>query len=331
MEKPSCECLFEGERLKVLISGTSGFIGSILAARLSELDHEVYGLERYVTGRYCLGKHPALKTLYADLNDHWAIQHLIQRLQPDIVVHLASISAVSYSYDHPLDVFQTNCEATVNLAETCMRSDRNLKQFIMAGTSEMYGNQKQNPISESARFYPNSPYSASKASAVTYLRYMWDAYGFPVTIMVPFNTYGRHDNKHFIVERCISQMLNQPKGTVTLGDPNPIRDLLYVDDHVQGYLSVFSQEMALGESFNLCTGVGINIQALTSKIASLTEFQGSILWNTIPDRPLDIQVLVGDNSKVKKMFGWSPKVSLDEGLRRTVDALVPAMEMEIHL
>ena len=307
--------------MRVLISGTTGFIGSALAPRLASLGHDVYCLERYVTGRYCLGMHHALKTVYADLNDHAEVDRHIRTVKPEIIIHLAAISAASYSYDHPLEVQQTNYEATVHLAESARKHDPNLKQFIFAGSSEMYGNQKTFPITENARYHPNSPYAVARVAAFEYLQFMREAYDFPVSIPINFNTYGRRNNEHFVVERTIRQMLDNPNGTVKLGDPEPTRDFLYVDDHVEGYVRALNNPVSIGESFNVATGVGVTIRELADRIAKLTGFEGDIVWQTIPSRPSDIKYLIGDSSKLKKLLGWKPSVMLHEGLVRTIDAM----------
>ena len=307
--------------MRCLVTGTTGFIGSVLAPRLAELGHDVYCLERYVTGRYCLGKHPALKTVYADLNDYAEVDRHIRMLKPEVIIHLAAISAASYSYDHPLEVQETNYLATVHLAESARRHDPNLIQFLQAGTSECYGNQKLFPITEDARFYPNSPYAVAKVAAVEYLRYMHDAYQFPITIPFNFNTYGRRNNSHFVVERTIKQMLNDSNGKVQLGDPEPIRDFVFVDDHVKSYLLALNNDATIGECFNVATGVGVTIRELTQRIAKLTGFHGEVVWQTIPGRPLDPKCLIGDSSKAWKLLGWKPTVMLNEGLQRTIDGL----------
>jgi nucleoside-diphosphate-sugar epimerase len=147
---------------------------------------------------------------------------------------------------------------------------------------------------------------------------MWDAYKFPVTVLRPFNTYGRTDNTHFLVERMLVQMLRGD--VVKLGDPTPVRDLLYIDDHVEAYLACFTQpEVSIGQVFNFCTGEKITVRELVDKMRTIAGFRGQVLWDTIPRRPLDIQILYGDATKAKSVLGWDAKVSLDEGLRRTSD------------
>ncbi|MFX1537031.1 MAG: NAD-dependent epimerase/dehydratase family protein [Promethearchaeota archaeon] len=304
--------------MRVLVTGGNGFIGNLMLPRLSELEYDVYCLERYVTGRYVLGGQRLVKTVFGDLRDPFAVRKAVREVQPDAVIHLAAISAVSYSYNHPIDVMETNFLGTVNLAESCLREVPSFKRFLFAGTSEEYGNQKNIPIKETAELHPNSPYAVSKVAADKYLQYMHDAYDFPVTILRNFNTYGRINNTHFVVERIIVQMLQEK--TARLGDPTPIRDFMYVEDHVNSYLACLNSDKTIGETLNFCTGRGVSIAQLAELITKLTDFEGDIVWDTIPKRPLDIAVLVGDCSKAEQLLGWKPKLMLEDGLRFTVDS-----------
>jgi len=107
---------------------------------------------------------------------------------------------------------------------------------------------------------------------------------------------------------------------VKLGDPTPERDLLCIDDHVDAYLTCFAKaEASIGEAFNFCAGERLTVRALAEKVRDMTGFRNQILWDTIPRRPLDIQVLYGDPTKAKSVLGWEAKVNLNEGLRRTID------------
>lgn len=306
--------------MKILVTGTTGFIGSKLAPQLSDLGHDIYCLERYVAGRYVAGGKKPLKTVFADLNDHFTVRATIKSLQPEIIIHLAALTPVSFSYDRPYQALETNFIATVNLAETALREDRNLSQFIFAATSECYGNQTNFPVKENAHFHPNSPYGVSKVAAVEYLQYMHGAYDFPATMIFPFNSYGRNDSKHFVVERILTQMLNGEK-QVCLGDPEPVRDFVYLTDHVEGYVKALGTKEAIGESFNICTGEGVKICDLAEKCRELTDFKGDIVWGTIPSRPLDIMTLIGDNMKAKNVLGWRPTVGLEEGLKLTIEKI----------
>ncbi|MCJ7561326.1 GDP-mannose 4,6-dehydratase [Candidatus Bathyarchaeota archaeon] len=291
-------------------------MGSNLVSKLDQYNYDVYSLERYVTGRYVMGQKRNIKTVFGDLRENFSVERILHEIQPDAVIHLASISPVSYSYDHPIEVIEANFLATVNLAEACLREVPHFKHFLFASTSETYGN-GPNPKREDTPQNPNSPYAVSKHACEKYLLYMRDAYGFPVTILRNFNTYGRTENTHFVVERAIVQML---KGnTVRLGDPAPIRDLQYVEDHVNSYLTCLENPRAKGEIFNFCTGKGTSVKQLADLIAKLTDFSGEVIWSTIPARPLDIMELIGDNTKAQKLLGWRPKFDLIDGLKLTLD------------
>jgi nucleoside-diphosphate-sugar epimerase len=302
----------------VLVTGASGFVGSHLVPTLVERGYDVYVLERYVTGRYILGSKRDITTVFADIRDFQATRQIVREVQPDKVVHLAAISAVSYSYEHPHEVNETNFFGTVNLAEACRREVTHFQHFLFAGTSEEYGNNGVIPETEDSQLKPNSPYSVSKVAADNYLKYMWDAYRFPVTILRPFNSYGRKDNTHFVVERTIRQALKENE--IRLGDPRPVRDFLYINDHIDAYLaSLEKPEKSIGETFNFCTGNGATIRELAELIVNLTDFKGEILWDSIPKRPLDIQKLIGDPSKALRVLGWEPRFTLEQGLKETVN------------
>jgi nucleoside-diphosphate-sugar epimerase len=304
--------------MRILVTGATGFVGSRLLERLAEIGgHDLYSLQRYVTGRYILGADQCVKAVFCDLRDQFAVKCAVRELQPEVVFHLASVSPVAYSYDHPNEVLDTNLMGTVNLAESCLREVPHLKHFMFASTSETFGNGPL-PKTEDTPQAPNSPYSVSKHAAERYVLYMWDAYKFPMTVLRPFNTYGRRDNTHFLVERMLVQMLRGD--VVKLGDPAPERDLLYIDDHVDAYLTCFAKpQVSIGQVFNFCTGQKLSVRTLADKLRAITGFSGQVLWDTIPRRPLDIQILYGDTTKAKSALGWEAKVSLDEGLRRTTD------------
>lgn len=300
--------------MKILLTGTTGFIGSHILPVLA--DHETYSLERYMTTRFAQGFRRNVRTVFADLRDVHAVRGTIREIKPDVVIHLASISPVAYSYEHPQEVIESSLNATVNLAEACLREIPHFRQFLFASTSETYGNGPV-PKTEETPQNPNSPYAVGKLAAEKYLLYMRDAYDFPVTVLRPFNTYGRKRDTHFVVEKIVVQMLSTNQ--VLLGDPNPVRDLLYVDDHVSAYLTCLMNERAIGQVYNFCTGRGVRIQELVQKVGEVTGFKGEVVWSTIPKRPLDIDVLIGSLAKAQRDLDWEPRVTLDEGLARTVE------------
>lgn len=301
--------------MRILVTGSTGFIGSHMIPRLQE--HEVHLLDRYVTGRLPSDTESFVHVL--DLTDFTEVRTLINRIKPEVVVHLAAISPVSYSYSHPVEVMTCNAVATLNLAEACL-SVPGFKQMVAAGTTEEYGMTPDRPATEMSRCLPNSPYSVAKLASTNYLLYLHMAKGFPVTVMRSTNTFGRVRDGHFFVEKTVKQMLDG--GDVTLGDPTPVRDFMYVDDHVDAYLKVIeNRELAIGEVFNFSTGTYATIRECAEKIAKVLRFNGKVSWNSIADRPLDIQDHRIDSSKAKRVLGWEPKVTFEEGIARTANLL----------
>ena len=302
--------------MKILVTGGTGFIGSHLIPRLVEKGHEVTSLHRYVTGRYVLGEN--VESVFADLQDSQGIRDVIGKVDPEVIIHLAAISPVAYSYDHPQEVTKTNYLGLINLVEAC-RELGSVDHFISAGTSEEYGNQENIPIREDAKLYPKSPYAISKAASTKYLEYMRDAYDFPMTVCRPFNTYGRKKNRHFVVERILTQMLEN-KAFISLGDPDPVRDLMYREDHVNAYLAVLNKpDWSIGETYNFCTGIGYSIKELVDLCVKITKWEGGVQWNTIPKRPLDIDTLIGCANKARIQLNWKPKYDLTLGLIESVE------------
>jgi nucleoside-diphosphate-sugar epimerase len=304
--------------MRILVTGATGFVGSRLLERLAAIPgHDLYSLQRYVTGRDRHGVKRDVNVVLCDLCDQTAVKSAVREVQPEVVFHLASISPVSYSYGHPNEVMDANLSGTINLAESCLREVPSFKHFLFASTSETFGNGPL-PKREDTPQSPNSPYSVSKHAAEKYLLYMWAAYKFPATILRPFNTYGRRDNSDFLVERMVVQMLRGD--VVKMGDPTPERDLLYIDDHVDAYLVCFEKpEISIGETFNFCTGEKLTVRSLAEKLRNMTGFRGQILWNTISPRPLDTHVMYGDSTKAKSLLGWEPKTTLEKGLSSTID------------
>jgi nucleoside-diphosphate-sugar epimerase len=303
--------------VKILLTGSSGFIGGELKSLLKKERHEVYTIERYVTGR--IGKTVPYEknTFFADLRDNFALTKAIKDVNPEIVIHLGALTAVAYSYAHPQETLETNFIGTVNLAELCSRFT-NLKQFIFASTAEVYGTRGEViGIETDKNLFPNSPYAISKLASENYLQYFYRAFNFPVTILRFFNTYGRRRDEWFVVERTITQMLNSDK--CYLGDPEPVRDLIYLDDHLNAYLHALGNKRAIGEIFNVASGRGISIRELALKIASLTKFKGEIIWNSLPERSLRDLYLVGSNKKIRKVLNVPEPVSLEDGLEKTIN------------
>lgn len=299
--------------MRLLITGGSGFIGSHLLAALSGDGHEIFSLSRQRAANPPVAA--GVQPICCDLRDPAAVRDALKKSRPDVVIHLASVSPVAYSYDHPNEVLEVNLTGTVNLAEGCRQELGEIRRFLFASTSEIYGLGPL-PKKEETPQNPGSPYSISKFAAEKYLVYLRDAYNFPVTILRPFNTYGRKGTTSFVVERILWQMLCQ--NTVKLGDPDVIRDWLHIDDHVQAYKTCLENNAAKGEILNFATGRGVSVAELVDLLRRMTGFNGEVQWHTLPKRPLDVPAVVGDATRAATLLGWRAAITLEEGLHRAV-------------
>lgn len=302
---------------KILLTGAPGFIGSFLLQELKNNwsdSYEIHVLERYVTGRYA-NPGRSVQTHFVDLRDASAVRSTVKTIMPDIVIHLAAISPVSYSYDHASEVIESNLLGTINLVEACKSFAPHLKHFIAAGTTEEYGVTKERPAGEEARCVPNSPYSISKHAQSEFLQMMNLAYGFPTTIMRATNTYGRIDDRHFFIEKLLTQMIEKPTGEVFFDNDEAMRDFMYVHDHVSAYISVLSQpEISIGEIFNLSTHDTRKLNDVIKLMAKITDFRGELVKGSIPTRPLDIMDHRIRSDKARRILKWAPRWTLEEGL-----------------
>lgn len=308
--------------MRILVTGITGFIGSYLAERLLKSGHEVAGLARQ-TNRL---NHPTFQKLlgraqmyYGSITDAQAVNQVMRDYQPEAVCHLGAISPVAYSFDHPHEVAQANYIGTVNVAEAALREVKHLERFIFSSSMETYGhNPKRTAFTEEDAQFPAAPYAVAKVGAEKYIQYLHYAHNFPGVCFRQTNAYGRKENDYFVVEAIITQML---KGKiVNLGDPRPVRNFLFIEDLIDLWLTMLTaDEKVNGHVFNTGPDNGLTIEELAHTVARLMDWHGEINWYTRPRRPGEIFYLNSSNEKATEMTGWQPRVSLAEGLSRTIE------------
>lgn len=300
--------------VKILVTGSSGHIGSALVPKLQELGYEVIGFERYNSHRYGLPSN--IDTVYGDITDFSAVHRVIRKEKPDVIIHLAALATQDqYAYDNWEEMMRVNLMGTINLVEACLRENLQLERFLHASSCEVYGAQ-YTPLSENMGLYAQSPYNVSKMAAELYLAYTRKVYSFPMIILRPFQTYG-FGKRRTVIESTITQMLTSNE--VRLGDPTSIRDWMHISDHINAYLTCLVHPKAIGEAFNFCTGLGTSVRQVVEMLQSICDFKGEIKWATQPLRPNDIPHLVGNPSKANKMLNWQAKIPLNDGLKMEVD------------
>lgn len=300
----------------ILLTGSTGFIGSRLVGELREAGHTVHELVRYLAGgRYHYYDRDNVH--FADLRDADSVRSVVHKVEPELLIHLAAESAVSYSFSRPHEVLAVNTAGTMALADAA--ADVHVGLFIHASSSEVYGNQTQFPTPEDARLNATSPYAVAKIAAEEYLRVVAAARGLKVLIMRPFNTYGRAliGNRHFVVERAICQALEC--GAISLHNPRPLRDFLFRDDHVSAYKNAVERWGALaGQTINVASGCSWNIHSMAWAVARLTGPETTVSFGETPDRPHDIDRLEGDPTRARELLHWKPQYELTSGLSRAM-------------
>tara|TARA_B110000263_G_C15221364_1_gene470140 strand:- start:19 stop:966 length:948 start_codon:yes stop_codon:yes gene_type:complete len=308
----------------------TGFLGQELSKILLEKGHKLGTLARNVatsdreehatnTESLIRGeKHNGVSYFYGDLTDYLNIYDVLSNFKPDVIIHLAAQTSVAYSFTHTTEVFNVNFLGAVNMAEAARRAVPKLKRFIFSGSVEEYGIQKKFPSKETAELHAASPYAVAKIATEKYLRYLYDAYGFPAIIFRNANSYGRKFNHQFVIESIIYQMV-KGKSPIKLGDPTPYRDFVFQPDLLSAYVlaAESNSKKLLGESINIGTAKSLTIRQLAEKIRKITGYKGKIQWNSFPKRALEIPKLEVDNTKARKLLKWTPKYSLDKGLKIT--------------
>jgi len=314
--------------MKALVTGILGFIGSNLAEKLVNDGNEVYGLVRRVANRNLdvLGETiKGLKLVSGDITDYASTRNALKISNPDVVFHLAALSPVRDSFEHPFEYQQANFTGTMNVAHALLElPDPQKRKLIAASTAEVYGIQEDEPLKETLALKPSSPYAVTKAAADLYLQMMFNSFDLHGTVMRPTNSYGRKFEKNFIVEYLVTQML---KGeSLYIGAPDSVRDYMHVDDHISAYMLAAKKPKADRQVYNVGTGIGITNSQLAELLAKKLGYDTKkIKFGSYPPgyplRPIasDQPYLVLDAAKIKKELRWSPKYSLSEGLEKVIE------------
>ncbi|MDE7380697.1 MAG: NAD-dependent 4,6-dehydratase LegB [Muribaculaceae bacterium] len=304
----------------VLVTGADGFIGSHLTEALLGKGCKVRALALYNSfnnwGWLEGVEHPDLEIVTGDVRDPNLCRQIVKDC--DTVFHLAALIAIPYSYIAPDSYVDTNIKGTLNICQACR--DAGTERLLVTSTSEVYGTAKYVPIDERHPKQPQSPYSATKIGADAIALSFYNAFNLPVTIVRPFNTYGPRQSARAIIPTIISQIANGARN-IKVGDLTPTRDFNFVEDTCRGFIEIALSPATIGKEINIATGKEISMQATLDTIAGL--MGAEVTWETDPERlrPSGSEVfrLLGDNSLITSLTSWRPEVSLEEGLKRTIE------------
>lgn len=315
---------------KVLVTGAEGFIGSHLTERLVELGAKVTALVQYNSfnnwgwiDTFDNEVKDSINVVTGDIREYDNIKRIIKG--QDVVFHLAALIAIPYSYLSPMAYIRTNVEGTTNILEAC--KEYGVEKIIHTSTSETYGTAQYVPIDENHPLQGQSPYSASKIAADKMAESYYRSFNVPVAIIRPFNTYGPRQSARAVIPTIITQILSGNK-EIRLGSLTPTRDFNYVKDIAEAFIKVAESDMTIGEVVNAGSNYEISIGNLVNRIIHIIGRKIEIVCDKERIRPEKSEVnrLWADNTKIRKLTGWKPKYTLDEGIKETVEWLKDNMK-----
>jgi nucleoside-diphosphate-sugar epimerase len=236
----------------------------------------------------------------------------------EVVFHLGALIPIPYSFLHPREYVAVNVEGTINVLEAARRTGC---RVVQTSTSEVYGSARTVPIDELHPLVPQSPYAATKVGADQLALSYQRAFGLPVVVVRPFNTYGPRQSARAIIAAIATQALT--RDVVEIGATHPTRDFVYVGDTVEGFLLAGDREGIEGEVINLGSGQEITIGDLAATIIQIVGRDVSLRTVAERLRPdgAEVDRLLADPGKAGRLLGWRAEVSLDAGLELTIDWL----------
>lgn len=306
--------------VKVLVTGADGFIGSHLTEELIRQGHQVKAFSLYnsfgtlgwlddcasdVKGQF--------EVFSGDIRDPYGVRSAVKGC--DVVIHLAALIAIPYSYHSPETYVDTNIKGTLNVLQASR--DFGVRRVLHTSTSEVYGTAKFVPITEEHPLQGQSPYSASKIGADQIARSFYSSFNTPVVTIRPFNTYGPRQSARAVIPTIITQLASN-ESRIKLGATYPTRDFSFVADTVAGFIAAMNSELGVGEVFNLGSSFEISIGDTARCIAEVMGKQIDIVTDDDRLRPerSEVERLFASNDKARQIFSWVPEYGGRDGFMR---------------
>ena len=312
----------QSKKSKVLVTGADGFIGSHLVEALVRQGHAVRAFVLYNSfsswgwlDQCADDVKSKFEVFSGDIRDPHGVKEAMKGC--DVVLHLAALIAIPYSYHSPDTYVDTNVKGTLNVLQAAR--DLGVRRLVHTSTSEVYGTARFVPITEQHPLQGQSPYSATKIAADQLAYSFYASFGLPVVIARPFNTYGPRQSARAVIPTIITQIANG-KRQIKLGTVSPTRDFNYVQDTVAGFIAAMKAENGLGEVVNFGSNFEISIGDTAQLIAEAMNAEIEIITDEARLRPADSEVerLWAANAKAKDLFGWQPAYGGREGFKRGI-------------
>ena len=305
---------------KILVTGADGFIGSHLTEELVRRGCAVRAFVLYNSFNSWgwLDEAPleikrSLDVFAGDIRDPHGVKKAMEGC--DVVLHLAALIAIPYSYHSPDTYVETNIKGTLNILQAAR--ELGVAKVIHTSTSEVYGTARFVPITEDHPLQGQSPYSASKIGADQMALSFFASFNTPVVIIRPFNTYGPRQSARAIIPTVITQIANG-QHRIKLGALHPTRDFNYISDTVRGFIAAVESDRCIGEVINIGSNyeisIGDTVQLLSEVMGINIEIETEMV-RLRPDKS-EVERLWADNTKAHKLLGWEPCFAGKEGLKR---------------
>ena len=305
---------------KIFVTGADGFIGSHLTESLVTQGHDVRAFVCYNSFNSWGWLDEAderikqsLDVFAGDIRDPHGVRAAMQGC--DVVLHLAALIAIPYSYHSPDTYIDTNIKGTLNVVQAAR--DLGVQRVVHTSTSEVYGTARFVPITEEHPLQGQSPYSASKIGADQIATSFFLSFDTPVSVIRPFNTYGPRQSARAVIPTIITQIASGMR-QIKLGAVHPTRDFNYVQDTVRGFLAIAECDAALGQVVNIGSNFEISIGDTAKMIADLMRRDVEFTSDPQRMRPAgsEVERLWADNTRARELVGWRPEYGGIDGLQR---------------
>lgn len=298
------------------ITGGSGFIGSEIIKQISNSGGHVIVYDNFSSGkRKYITNFPNVKIVKGDVRNKSLLSKSIKNSQ--YVINLASLPFIPDSYYYPQEFFDVNTNGSLNVILEAMKH-RSMKNFVQVSTSEVYGTAITESMDENHPTLPHSTYAVSKLAADRAVFTLHKEHDFPAVIIRPFNSFGPKITQPYIIPEIVTQLIHN-NSILKLGNVESERDFTFVSDTARGMIKALFSDEAIGETINLGSGRSLKIKKIAKIMSSIMGKKIKIKQDKKRLRPFDVNRLICDNRKAKRLLDWSPIVSIEEGLKITID------------
>ena len=289
------------ENKKVLLTGGCGFIGKHIVKSLERLNNELIILDKHKEADVNVNI-----TNWNNLKDAHDWSNI------DIVYHLAALTSVVESFKNPRDTYEVNVLGTLNILELCRIYD--IKKMVFL-SSYLYGEPEYLPVDEKHPIKPTNPYAMSKYLAEQLCKRYSEDYGLKCVVLKPFNIYGEGQSKHLLFSTILTQMFN---GRIEIKDPVPKRDYVYISDLIDAMIISGDYNPEAFDIFNVGSGKSYSVKYIVEKFINIYKKKVSVTYLN-ERRKNEIMNTIADIKHINDRLGWEPKISIDEGLKKTFE------------